>query len=168
MAEGHAAPRRPIREPATDVTPVAPVNPNEARKAATAAPGPDSDALGASGVTAYHEFDLDYVDSRGHRWEGRFRCHVLTIDERLQVALTKARLMNGIAPFMLDPDTLMVLEMRAHLAVVLDKAPDWAKNMGRFRDQNVIAAIYREVAQHESRFHGTDAKESGDGDGAGS
>ena len=159
-------PRRPIREPQTDVAPAPRVTPSEARRAATAPPGPETDGQGAAdGIAAYHEFDLDHLDARGHRWEGRFRCHVLTIDERVQVALTKARMMGGVAPFMLDPETLALLEMRAHLAVALDKAPDWMKRMGGFRDQNVVAAIYREVAQHEQRFHGSTSESPGDEDG---
>lgn len=130
----------------------------EARAAATATPGPSNDATGKDGVGATKTFTLDYTDKRGHRWEGEFGCHVLTIRERVQVGLMKSRLAGGLPPQALDPLTDSILEMQSHLAFALDKRPEWAadEKLEGFRDVNLIEAIYKEVIDHEGRFWGAD------------
>jgi len=150
------------RTPATDIDPVPAPDAAKALRAALGLPGPENDALGAAGVPASHTFDLDYTDRRGLLWAGRFRCHVLTADESVQVSLTKAKLLNGTPPYLVDDSTLLLLEARAHLAVALDESPDWAKRLGKLRDHNVIAAIYKEVVEHTQRFHGATPQDAGD------
>lgn len=145
----------------TDLVPVEAPDEQAALRKARGLSGPENDALGAMGVSAEHTFELDYTDRRGHHWRGRFRCHVLTADESVQVSLTKAQMLNGTAPYLLDDSTLLLLEARAHLAVALDEAPAWAKRLGKLRDHNVIAAIYKEVVDHERRFHGAASEDAG-------
>lgn len=116
--------------------------------------GPDNDKVGADGCGPEHVFTLDYIDHRGRKWTGEFKCHVLTIRERAQVGLVRSQLSAGMAPVGLDAATLDLLEMQAHLAVALDSAPDWARDLGSLHDPAVMGAIYGEVAGHEARFHG--------------
>ena len=162
MVEGIGAARRGAT-PTTDITPIPATDPT----IAAAKGGPEYDSQGVNGVPARHTFELDWTDQRGYRWTGPFTCDVLTIAQRPQVGLTRARLLNGVSPHLLDPETLDILEMRAHLAVALVKAPDWMKKLGDWRDINLLGAIYKEVASHERRFWGADDEGAGSGDGEG-
>jgi hypothetical protein len=137
--------------------------PVEAVKQAAALDGPKHDDKGAGDIPSALVFDLDYLDRRGRRWQGRFRSHILTIRERMQVGLVRARLAGGLPPMALDAATVDILEMQAHLAVALDQAPEWAATLQDVRDVNVLGAIYKEVASHEVRFWGADAGGSGGG-----
>jgi len=136
------------------VTDIDPVEPPTMEAAAKAIDGPSNDSQGVGGVGPDHLFALDYTDSRGHVWRGEFRCRALTIRDRVQVGLTRARLAGGLSPAVLDGDTLDLLEMQAHLAVVLEEGPDWAEKLSDFHDVGLIAAIYKEVSEHEARFWG--------------
>ncbi|MAD95955.1 MAG: hypothetical protein CMB99_01375 [Flavobacteriaceae bacterium] len=148
--------------------PVAPASPSPSEAAVVSPLGsPANDDKGAGGVLADHEFTLDYTDSRGHRWHGVFRCHILTIAERARVGLTRSNLAGGISPASLDGDTLFNLEMQAWLAIALDQAPDWAADLRSLRDVRLLGSIYEEVAQHEARFWGADPGGTGGADGGG-
>ena len=114
--------------------------------------GPSHDDKGKGGVPDVWTFDLDYTCSRGHKWQGAFTTHILSITERAQVGLTKARLAGGVSVNMLDPETSLILEMQAHLAIALRKWPTWADDLDTIRDVNVLGAIYQEVVDHEERF----------------
>jgi hypothetical protein len=137
--------------------------PKEAATAAQSKPGHTNDDVGKDGVPAEWSFDLDYTDGRGRLWQGRFRTHILTIGEKAQVGLTRARLAGGVSPAALDQATIEILEMQAHLAVCLDEAPEWAKDLLKIRDIQVLGAIYKEVLDHEDRFWSTGPGEAGEG-----
>jgi hypothetical protein len=139
---------------------------SEARARATAKPGPTNDDTGADGLPAAFEFDLDYTDRRGRVWSGHFQAHVLGIQEKITVGLTRANMSGGLAPEALDIQTFNLLEMQAHLSVALDDAPKWARNMSKIRDVNVLHAVYKEVASYEAKFHGADAGDVGETAGA--
>lgn len=146
-------PRREKRATSpTGLDPVATV-PRAAEADAAARPGPQADAEGVDGVTAAHAFTLDHVDARGHRWQGSFRCHVLTIRDRLRVGIVRARLLGGQPPESVDASTVGLAEQVAHLTVALDDAPDWFKTIEDVREPGLLDAVYREVAAHEERFH---------------
>lgn len=133
----------------------------EARQAVVGQPGPENDHIGKDGVGERHSFTLEYTDSRGRVWRGAFRSHVLTIREKVQVGLLKARLAGNAPPEALDYVTASLLEIMAHLTIALDDAPPWASDLEKIRDPGVLQAIYEEVAGHEARFHGTGGIESG-------
>ena len=127
--------------------------------------GPEHDNQGISGLSPDHAFDLDFTDRRGYHWTGRFKCHVLNIKERATVGLTRSWLTANTPANVIDPATLNILEMQAHLAVALDDCPDWAETLGDLYDVAVIGEIYKEVASHEANFWRGDAGGSGDVDG---
>ena len=127
--------------------------------------GPSHDDVGKDGVPDRLEFALDFTDARGHRWDGQFETHILSINERAQVGLAKSRLAGGIPISSLDGETGLILEMQAHLAVALTKWPPWADELGKLRNVNLLGAIYEEVVKHEDRFWLTGApKPSGSAD----
>lgn len=123
-------------------------------------PGPDNDDVGADGVSPDHEFDLDYTDSRGHLWTGKFACRVLSIQERVQYGLTRASMLNGMPLQSIDPGTINLIDMQAYLLVGIRKAPKWALSkagnfdVSKLRETGMLQAIYEEVAAHASRFYG--------------
>lgn len=142
------------KQPQRDVQVVEPIEP-------AAKDGPEHDNQGIGGLSPHHEFDLDFTDRRGYRWTGRFKCHVLNIRERASVGLTRSRLTANTPASVIDPATLNILEMQAHLAVALDEAPEWADRLGDLYDVAVISEIYKEVASHEANFwRGDDGSDS--------
>ncbi len=146
-------------------TGVAPVPvPKTVDEAVAGDSGPDMDAEGVGNLKPEHEFVLDFVDARGRRWNGTFRSHVLTVRDRIQVGATRARLAGGVAPVALDAETLTLLEVLAHLAVAVDDCPPWFDDTLSLYAQDVLGAVYKEVASHERRFWG--AKPEGEGAGA--
>jgi len=161
---GIGAARREKTKHVTDVQPAPAIDP----AVAAAQPGPKNDRKGANGVDSVNPFEFDWTDSRGLRWTGSFVSEVLSIDQRAQVGLTRARMLNGVSPHLLDPETLNLLEMRAHLAVALRKAPEWMGKMGSFHDVNLLGSVYKEVADHERRFWGAEVEDPGQEDGEGS
>jgi len=124
-------------------------------KAAAIEPGPENDRMGFEGLPSDYVFDLDYTDTRGRKWVGKFKAHILTIQQRAQVGLTRARLLNGISLASLDSYTLQLLEMQAYLAIALDSSPEWAKKVDSIRDVAVLNALYQEVANYEGRYFRT-------------
>lgn len=148
-------PNRGADKPA--VAPPTP-DPKEAAAAVKDRSGPDYDDKGAEeGVGDIFSFEVDYEDKgRSLRWRGRFRAHVLTLAEKAQVGITRARLTNNTPIDALDAATIQILEMQAHLAVAIDSGPDWWKP-NKLRDVNVLHAVYAEVAKYERRFWGPQA-----------
>lgn len=154
----------------TPETEVPSVDVELAKRAAAALAGPKHDAQGAGGLLPNHEFELDYTDTRGYRWHGTFKAHVLTPRERIQVGLIRAKLANHTPPDALDLQTAELLEIAAHLAVAIDDGPDWGRDVLNLHTAGVGYAIYEEVASYEARFHGTAGGSAGkgaDADGGG-
>jgi len=148
---------RPVETPVVEAPSLA-----EAKKQATASDGPSNDANGKGGVPERWSFSLEYFDGRDRRWSGEFETKALTFRERVTIGLTKSRLAGGVLPNQLDAYTSHLLEMLAHLAVALVKVPEWAKDLEGLRDPGVVTAIYKEVVDHEARFHGTRTGDSGE------
>jgi hypothetical protein len=147
----------------------------EAVDAAKAPLGPDNDAKGKGGILKDHAFDLEFIDKRGYRWSGHFKCHAITYKERIDIGIIRSRMSGGVPIGLLDVNTSNLLEMLAHLAVAIDVGPEWAKKLEGLHDPAVVIAIYEEVANHEERFHGAGPSNAGTtndagqpvGDGAG-
>jgi len=135
----------------------------EAEKSA-APSGPALDAKGAGGIAEQHEFDLGFTDRRGRLWHGKFKCHALTIRDHASIGIIQSRLANGVSVDVLDSFTRQLLLMMATLSVAVDEAPDWAKDIEKIHDVDVLNAIYEEVVAHEVRFHGADVKNSDERD----
>ena len=127
-------------------------------------PGPENDSKGVGGIGPSYSFKLNYLDQRGYFWEGLFDCHVLTVRERVSLGLTRARMMSGVPLQSIDQATLNILEMQAHIAVVIEKGPKWLAKLADFHEVGVLTAIYREVASYEARFWGAVNESTGEVD----
>lgn len=156
------------KQRAVGIETVEPPSLADAKSKAQPANGPAKDKIGAKGVPREHAFDLEHVDQRGRLWTGHFECHALNFMEVARVGLTRARLSGGVSPGSLDVVTLHMLEMLAHLAIAVDKAPPWAAKLDEVMDPGVVSAIYEEVADHANRFRGTAAEGPGEAPGEGS
>lgn len=165
-AEGR---RRRDTEPfvRTSTPPPAAPDLKEAAAAVQAPDGPDQDKVGKDGVLKEHSFTLEHIDTRGRRWTGQFRCHALTYRERISIGLIRSRMSGGVAPHLLDVTTSNLLEMLAHLSVALDDGPPWARDLESIHDPGVVTAIYKEVLEHEQRFHEAGPRDPGPSDDAG-
>ena len=170
MAEGIGAAKRRAEkaEAATDIeVPVVPTV-EEVKASLVALPGQENDEKGGpqGDIPAKHPFQLKYTDPRGHLWEGEFDTHILSIEERGQVGILRARLSGGVAPAFLDDYTANLLEMRAMLAISVLEGPAWLKKLGDFRDTGLLQAVYQEVAAHERRFWSDGAEGQSESTGA--
>lgn len=115
-----------------------------------------------------YTFEIDMVESgTGRRRKGKFKNHALNLGQKRAVGVMQAQLSGGVpwaslSPF--DQDLIMTL---AHLQVSLDRKvrPKWARNLEELYDQDLLDAIYEEVADHEATFHGREPdKKKGAGD----
>lgn len=105
-------------------------------------------------VSKTHTFEIDYQGPRGQRYPGAFETQALTIRQKRAVKTIKAQLAGGVPVSALDADAWELNEMLAWLSIALTKRPKWARDLESHYDENVIRAIYKEVLDHEDRFHG--------------
>lgn len=109
-------------------------------------------------------FSLKYVDGRGKHWEGEFKNKILTLRDRQQVGILRARLADGLPLTSLDILTAEINLMLAHTAYSLIEWPDWAGRenddrkkvlaLDKLDDVELLQAIYAEVDSHEAYFRG--------------
>ena len=100
-------------------------------------------------------FQFKYEDSRGKTWEGAFTNKILTVRDRMNSGLLKAKLLGGAPIQSVDAYTDNLLEFVAHMTYSLIKRPDWAKNLDQLlenEDADLVAAVYAEVQAHEAYY----------------
>lgn len=116
-------------------------------------PEADPDKPNPRGEKSY-TFQVDYKDARGKVWKGQFTNKILSIHERQQVGVMRSMLSGGQPIPSLDPMTIELNLIVAHLAYSLTEKPEWAANLRSLEDPGVLQAIYTEVDSHESYFLG--------------
>lgn len=101
-------------------------------------------------------FHVRHESGGGRVYEGTFTNHILTNTQRAHVAVVAARMRQGMPHESMDPMVNLWLDKLAHMAVSMPQAerPEWAKDLGALYDDDVVNAIYEEVAQHEDTFFG--------------
>lgn len=87
-------------------------------------------------------------------WEGDFVNKILNLAEQQQVGVIRARLAAGLPIESLDPLTIEINLMLAHMALSLITVPDWAKDLRLLNSVRLVQDLYEEVASHEAHFHG--------------
>ena len=106
-----------------------------------------------------YTFPFDWTDGRGHKWQGDFKNQILTIGERQLVAIMDATLRNGLPFEAFGPLDRTVSRAVAHMTYSLKSKPSWAKDLRTVTDEELILALYEEVASHEARVHGRQTPE---------
>jgi hypothetical protein len=146
---------QPDNEPATPLPRI--VNPEEAAAAARdKAPIEVEDPSLNPLAQETYSFEIDVVDGAGKRWAGKFKNKILSIEESMNVGLTKAGMTGNTPWFALDPADQATIEMVAHLTHSLVSKPAWFILHGKDAIKNVrlLNAVYGEVSAHESTFRG--------------
>jgi hypothetical protein len=122
-------------------------------------PKADPDKPDPRGEKKY-TFTLDYKDARGKIWKGQFTNKILSIHERQQVGVMRSMLGAGQPLPSLDPLTVELNLIVAHMTYSLTEKPDWAANLRSLEDPQLLQEIYMEVDSHESYFLGWGTNQS--------
>jgi len=104
-----------------------------------------------------YTFQFKWKDTRGKLWQGQFTTKILNANEERLSGIMQAQLCGGIPYDNLDPYTLEIGFVIAHLAFSLSEKPKWYANiMDRPDGFPVIQAVMREVRSYEDwfRLHG--------------
>lgn len=128
-------------------------NPEDELRAIKAAATEAPEAQASDNPLANEEFTfhVDWTDGLGQRKTGDFKNRILTIEQRLNVGLLKARLSRNTPWVALDDDTQYLFEMIAHLTESLVEKPAWFKATD-MRDVGLLNHVYERVAEHETFF----------------
>lgn len=81
--------------------------------------------------------------------EGACTYTVPGVKQEHQIGLRCAQLAGGLT---LDPFTAQLVEQIAYIEVTVANRPPWFKEPRELPDPGLLAAVYREVKQHEARF----------------
>ena len=117
--------------------------------------GDDAASVDPKAALTY-EFEIDWRDPQGNRWRGHFRNKVLTVGQRRQVKIIKAKLAADLTVAALDADVWILNEKLAHLMVSLDQTvegfPKWARKLDDLFYEELIDLLYTEIVSHEATF----------------
>ena len=104
-----------------------------------------------------YEFAIDEKIGR-REYKGRFKNKILTLEDKLRVGNVRSLLTNQAPWEALDPDTRLLSEIQAHLAISLQEKPRWFDST-KLHDSRILYRVYRRVQEHESFFRGSEASE---------
>lgn len=111
-----------------------------------------------------YPFDFKWKSPNGKLWKGHFVNKILSIADRQNVGLMRARLGGGMPSDSLDGFTHEINLIIAHLTYSLVESPDWAQDLRELNEVPLIQALYMEVASHEATFFGLGADQTGSKD----
>lgn len=97
-------------------------------------------------------FPFEYKDRRGKVWNGTFTNAILLVEEHQFVSVLRARWQGGQPLESLDPTVRSLNMALAHMAFSLKKMPEWAKDMTKLRDPDVVMSVWEKVRSHEDRY----------------
>lgn len=101
-----------------------------------------------------YTFPFRFVDGAGRVYEGTFTNKILGRGEKQGVAVLNARFSNGLPQESFAVHDRMLNRAMAHMTFSLIQRPKWADNLLDLDDDDLVFALYEEVAQHEERFRG--------------
>jgi hypothetical protein len=108
-----------------------------------------------------YTFDFSYTDVRGKVWAGKLTNRILNNGQRRLKKLLKIRMANSYPVEAQDVDLWEYNDHVAHMVYSLDTAakdfPEWARDLEKLYDDEIIAAIWKEVSSHEDRFRRREA-----------
>jgi hypothetical protein len=98
-------------------------------------------------------FPFSYTDARGQVWAGTFTNEILDLEKQGYVANLRSRLQGGQPQDSIDPSIIELNLAIAWLAYSLvGKKPDWAKNLRKIKDPEVVMSLYVKARAHEDRY----------------
>lgn len=108
-----------------------------------------------------YTFKFDWTNPVGKRYQGEFTNKILTIADKQNVGIMRARLGGGMPVESLDGLTIEINLMVSHMTFSLIKTPTWADDLRALIEHELIQEIYMEVASHEATFSGYGAVKEG-------
>jgi hypothetical protein len=115
---------------------------------------PTAEAVDQPPDTEVWTFPFTYTDTRGSAWSGTFTNEILDLERQGYVAILRSRLQGGQPYDSIDPSVADLNLMVAWMSYSLRKEgrPEWAKNLLKLRDPDIIGALYAKVRAHEDRW----------------
>lgn len=113
-----------------------------------------------------HAFVAKVFRSDGESREATVVSRIPDVEDRVKIGRLRARL-AGVPWDLLDPETRLLIDAQAVLAILLDFAalPAWfVSELGE--NVEVLLAVYQEVTRHEREFFRRFSEASGAGQGA--
>lgn len=103
-----------------------------------------------------HTFPFRYVGGNGRVWEGTFCNRVPDMATRQKIGVLRARLNGGMSLDSLDAFTAELSMMVSHMSLTLvqEGRPEWAADLLKVEDPEVLYRLWEEVAAHEATFLG--------------
>ena len=121
-------------------------------------PTPAPDALRQKVATLH----VRYENGRGEVLEGTLQNRILKVGQRIKVDLDRSQRCGGVPPESMSARAYSLLYAICWLKESIVSAPDWAQNLAETEEEGLVEEIWRQVSDHEARFHGR-----GDAQGAG-
>lgn len=97
-------------------------------------------------------FMFNYTDARGTQWKGKFTNKIMNMANLQQAAVAQSVLMGGQPLTSFASGMLELFNAIAHMTFSLIDRPEWAKDLTSIVDTNVILALWKEVASHETHY----------------
>lgn len=106
-----------------------------------------------------YTFNFKWTSGRGVTYSGTFTNKILAIGEKQQVSVLESNF-NGGQPYdSIESMQQIINRGIAHMTFSLVSREkmvpkDWAKNLRKLHDENLVIALFGEVSAHEAIFHG--------------
>lgn len=103
-----------------------------------------------------YTFEFRYVAQDGTVHEGRFKNRILTVGERMRAGTLSSDLVGGRSYASLPGEAQQFATAVGWMTFSLDPKvrPDWAANLARIDDENLLLALFGEVWAHQNTFLG--------------
>ena len=127
-----------------------------AQEDAAAKPALPEDAKLAAMRQDSYTFPFRYVDGNGKKYEGVFTHTVPDQGTRSQIGIVRAKLSGGMPYASLDEATRELNMIVADLTFTLtvDGSAEWAKDLRKLKDVEVLYRLWEVAAEHEAVFCG--------------
>lgn len=136
------------------------------KKLNRALPEEQEEEAPAEDIPRVKTISFEWKDGRGRVWKGQFQNEILSIAKRQAAAILEASL-NGDMRYEAMPLGMRIVNHAiAHMHYSLAKMPrpEWAKDLRKLDDPNLILELWEEVSSHEDKFLGLEAPaEAGEG-----
>lgn len=120
------------------------------------------------------EFYITHVLDTGERLEGKFTAKRLSVAGQAQLGVKRSQLSGGMYCVRsedgeptgqgIDAETDFLNAMLAHLSLALIQKPQWW-NLDEICDMDLVAKVYKEVADFQASFFRSKNQETGKGTG---
>lgn len=101
-----------------------------------------------------YSFDFTWTSGAGKKFKGRFTNKVLTLGQKMKVGVVRGRRQAGTPIDCLSPMVIELIYILTWLEESLTHRPPWAQDLQSLHDEELVQAIFDQIAEHERIFHG--------------